>query len=316
MNERKDRKGEVNYNNQGLKMWVKEYKNNRHIDIEFEDGYIAYNKTYDNFIKKSINNPNFKYSMFKDRTGEINYNKYNSKMTIIEYNLADDILVEFENGYKTNSTYNEFKKGIISNPYDKTVCGVGFIGEGSYKASINGEQAIQYLYWRAMLQRCYDEKSWEKHPTYKKCSVCEEWLNFQNFAQWHDENYYKIENEIMCLDKDILHKGNKEYSPETCVFVPERINVLFTKNDAKRGEYPIGVYLQKSTNRFVSQLSILSKDGKIQKRLGFFDTPVQGFNVYKIEKEKYIKQVADEYKDKIPKKLYDAMYRYEVEITD
>lgn len=36
----------------------------------------------------------------------------------------------------------------------------------------------------------------------------------------------------------------------------------------------------------------------------------------KTVKRAYIKQVADEYKDKIPKKLYDALYAYIVEITD
>ena len=46
------------------------------------------------------------------------------------------------------------------------------------------------------------------------------------------------------------------------------------------------------------------------------DLSEEAFKSYKTFKEKYIKQVADEYKDKIPKKLYDAMYRYEVEITD
>lgn len=33
-------------------------------------------------------------------------------------------------------------------------------------------------------------------------------------------------------------------------------------------------------------------------------------------KENYIKEVANEYKDKIPQKLYEAMYRYKVEIDD
>jgi len=50
--------------------------------------------------------------------------------------------------------------------------------------------------------------------------------------------------------------------------------------------------------------------------LGTFKTPKEAFDVYKIHKETLIKQIADKYKDQIPQKLYDAMYKYEVEITD
>ena len=80
--------------------------------------------------------------------------------------------------------------------------------------------------------------------------MTDEWLNFQNFAEWYEKNYYEIPGEIMCLDKDILIKRNKTYSPETCVFVSNRINNLFVKNDYNRGEYPIGVNLYKRTNKY------------------------------------------------------------------
>ena len=45
-------------------------------------------------------------------------------------------------------------------------------------------------------------------------------------------------------------------------------------------------------------------------------TSEEAFLTYKKFKEAYIKQVADEYKYYIPQELYDAMYRWEVEITD
>ena len=51
----------------------------------------------------------------------------------------------------------------------------------------------------------------------------------------------------------------------------------------------------------------------------YYDTQKKGFKVYKYYKERNIKEVADYYKNKytkFPKKLYDALYAYEVEITD
>ena len=78
-----------------------------------------------------------------------------------------------------------------------------------------------------MLERCYSQKTQEKHTTYKECSVSEEWYNFQNFAEWMDKNYNYETMQKWHLDKDILFKGNKIYSPERCAFVPQEINVLF-----------------------------------------------------------------------------------------
>lgn len=250
--------------------------------------------------------------IFKDRTGEINYNIYGSKMTLIKYNGAKDIIVEFENGYKTKSAYQYFKKGNIISPYNKTVYNIGYLGKGEYRAIVDKTQTIQHLYWNSMFHRCYSSKYHENKPTYENCSVCEDWHNFQNFGKWFDDNYYQIEGQRIHLDKDILAKGNKIYSPETCVFVPQCINSVFIKHDAKRGEYPIGV--SKIKNSFVVRCNDIFN---ISQYLGSFDTPEDGFNIgYKPYKEKLIKQYAETYKDKIPKVLYDALYKYEVEITD
>ena len=146
-------------------------------------------------------------------------------------------------------------------------------------------------------------------------TVCDKWLNFQNFAEWFYKNYYEIDNEAMCLDKDILHKGNKIYGPETCIYCPKSINGLFVKCDSIRGECPIGVN-KLPNGRFRAYHHIYINNKRIIKHLGVFDTPEEAFNIYKQAKEKYIKQVADSYKYKIPKKLYDAMYNWKVEITD
>ena len=250
----------------------------------------------------------------KDRTGEIRYNNQGLKMKIVRYKNTYDIDIEFENGYiKKNSDYSNFKKGTIKNPYCLEVCGVGYIGEGEYKGTINRKRTKEYEHWSGMLKRCYDEKKLIKNPTYKGCSVCEEWHNFQNFAEWFHNNYYEVDGEMMSLDKDILVKGNKVYSPETCMFVPQRINTLFINKNSKRCKYPIGV--QKDRNRKGYTVKGSIKD-KTNNYIGHADTIEKAFNIYKEFKENYIKQVADEYKDKIPEKLYEAMINWIVEITD
>ena len=167
-----------------------------------------------------------------------------------------------------------------------------------------------------MLTRCYDEKYQEKYPTYNGCTVCEEWLNFQNFAKWYDENSYEVNNEKMNLDKDILVKHNKIYSPDTCIFVPQAINKLFVKCDRSRGDSVIGTSLYKGKYQVKCQVFNPETGKSKNEYLGYYDTQEKAFEVYKYYKEKNIKEVADYYKDEIPDKLYNALYSYKVEITD
>lgn len=250
----------------------------------------------------------------QERLGEINYNTYGTKMKIIEYTNASDIWIEFQDEYKykKHTRYGDFKKGEINNPYDKTVYKIGYMGYGKYSSKIHKKA---YREWLSMFTRCYDDKYQEKYLTYKECVVCKEWYNFQNFAEWYYNNYYEIKGQKMRLDKDILNKGNKIYSPNTCVFVPERINNLFVKRDNDRGELPIGcTYNDKDKKWIKVQCNMINK----QEHIGFFSykEPFKAFTCYKNFKENYIKQVADEYKNLIPIDLYNAMYRWEVEIND
>ena len=255
-----------------------------------------------------------------DRTGEKNINNFGSEMVIVEYRNAKDVDVYFPeyNWIAKNIQYSNFKKGLIKCPYEKSVYGVGYLGEGKYKVWKNGKRTRVYSTWYSMMQRCYDEKIHEKEPTYIDCEVCNEWLCFQNFAKWYYDNYYEIKGQKMCLDKDILYKGNEIYSPDTCVFVPNNINMLFVKCNNKRGEYPIGICYNKQHEKFVVKCSVYDFKENKNKRifLGYHDTPEKAFQIYKQFKEKYIKEVADHYKEQIPEKLYNVLYNYQVEITD
>lgn len=165
--------------------------------------------------------------------------------------------------------------------------------------------------WDSMINRCYNPQALSKRPSYQECYVCEEWLMFSNFKKWFEDpaNGYQ---EGYHLDKDILTKGNKVYSPDTCCFVPQEINSLFTKHTRKRGKYPIGVTLIRGL--YIANVNINSH----RIRLGGYHTPEEAFQAYKIAKEQHIKELAEKYfqEGKINKKVYDALMKYEVEITD
>lgn len=248
-----------------------------------------------------------------DRIGERSFSNQGYEMLIIEYYDNKNVIVEFQDEYKARAkcTYIHFKNGQVNNPYHKSVYGAGFIGEGKYS---NKTHPKIYAEWIDLVRRCFDTDFKNKYTTYKDCILEDYLLCFQNFAKWYEENYYEVEDEKMNLDKDILVKGNKIYSRDTMIFVPQRINTLFVKSDAIRGKYPIGITYGKNEDK----LKVSCKVNGKRVHLGAFkpNQVEEAFQTYKQFKENYIKQVADEYKQYIPKKLYDAMYRYEVEITD
>ena len=259
---------------------------------------------------------NVKVSKNKERLGETVIQNCGEVAFIVEYINSEDITVQFKrSGELVKTEYGAFVRGNVKSHFTPSVYGVGITGLQP-TADKNGKGLDSYNCWRKMLERCYSSKYQEKHPTYIGCCVSDDWIYYSNFKEWYDENYYEINNKTSQLDKDILIKGNKVYSPDTCVFVPKFINTLFTKSQKTRGELPIGVHYDKTSKKYRARLNIF-KDGKSTlKHLGSFNTVNEAFEAYKQAKEDYIKEVADEYKDKIPAKLYEAMYSYEVSIDD
>lgn len=230
-------------------------------------------------------------------------------MKIIRYGGRDDIDVMFLDEYKyvvTNTQYCNFKTGQIKNPYDKSLYDVGFIGVGKYSSRNNKlkKPTDEYEVWTGIMGRCYHDK--EKYPTYFGVStVCEEWHNFQNFAEWFNENKYDVCGRLH-VDKDILFPNSKIYSPETCLLVPQRINMLFSNKANNRG-LPNGIYKRKSGKYSAKYNS---------KELGVFNSLEEAYAAYAKEKENKIKEVADEYKSIIPEHVYNALYNYKVDIAN
>ena len=275
------------------------------------------------YLNVHLNNPEYNESGLPEclkhkRTGEIHYNNSGEIFIILAYFNSVNITIKFVDGticYKRN--YGNIINGKIKNPNTlKTtlIHNIGFIGEGKY--SIKNNYNI-HLCWKSMLERSYSERYKSTNPTYVNCTVYERWYNFQVFAEWYEKNY--IENFV--LDKDILVKGNKIYSPDTCCFVPQEINSLFTKCDSKRGLLPIGVI--KNGNKYYARVNIYNK--RIRSKI--LDTTTEAFNWYKFEKENHIKHQADVWTGRkiingkiipnfITENTYQAMINYQVEITD
>lgn len=245
-------------------------------------------------------------------------NKNGCPMRIVEYIDNRNIVVEFQDKYKArvSTSYGNFKRGIVRNPYYPTVCGVGISGN-KYQIVENKRPTREYNAWLRMLNRCFDKSVKAKQPTYKDVSICEEWLLFENFYEWlHNQpNFNKWHDEQRwAVDKDIFTKRNKVYSPETCCLVPQNVNCLFLKREAERGAYPIGV--RYTNNGFLAVCRNPFLDKAVE--LGYYSTPERAFQAYKVYKEDIIKQVAKvEYNNgNITKECYEAMMNYEVEITD
>lgn len=169
------------------------------------------------------------------------------------------------------------------------------------------KHATFYLIWRNMLRRCYVADDMTL-PTYKGCSVCQEWHILSNFKMWFDENYV----EGYALDKDILVKGNKIYGPDTCCFVPQEINNL-ARGFLRQRDLPIGVS-KRYGNRYCATLQWQG----VRIHLGTFDTPEAAFLAYKKAKEQYVKELSEKYykEGKITERVYNALLNYRVEITD
>lgn len=239
-------------------------------------------------------------------------------MKIIDYMDCMHIVVEFQDEYsaRIHTSYRHFKNGNVKNPYSPSVYGVGMIGS-KYPCSINKRATKEYVLWQNILYRCYSKEYKSKQPTYKDVICCNEWLLYENLYEWvHNQpNFNKwSNNESWAIDKDILLKGNKIYSPNFCLLVPQRINNLFTKQDCKRNGLPIGVSMH--NGKFRARLNNVLL-GKLE-TIGLYSNQEEAFMAYKKHKESLIKEVAQIEFDagNITKECYNAMMAYEVEITD
>ena len=249
---------------------------------------------------------------YKDCVGKVYKSKLSGDFKIVKYNDAKDVEIQFlKTGFEMVVQLGSIRNGDVKDPYSPSVYGVGIIGT-KYPITINGVKTKEYVLWKGMLQRCYSDTFKKKYPTYEGCKCSENFKSYEYFYEWCHKQIGS-DNEGWHLDKDLLIKGNKIYSENTCIFLPQEINSLLTKSTASRGKHLIGVSWHDKGKAFVAQVS--KNKGK-QEWLGCFNTEIEAFNAYKQAKESFIKEQAEKWKSQIGERVYKALMNYEVSIDD
>lgn len=230
---------------------------------------------------------------------------------VTEYIDSHNITVRFLNtGAIKNTTASALTTGILkdSEVHDTHKYGVMDIPKSVGRG---GRCDPLYKKWNGMMQRCYNPKNKTNNPTYEACTSSETFRHFSKFKSWY---YSQIgcEQEGWHLDKDILSKGNKVYSEDTCCIVPPEINVALTNNKSVRGSFPQGVIYNSNKTRYRARI----QRGDKWESLGTYDTPEEAFYAYKPVKEARIKSLAEKWKDQIDPRVYEALMNWTIEITD
>lgn len=188
-------------------------------------------------------------------------------------------------------------------------------GRGVFDTYPLYEGTKAHLLWKSIFSRCYNPLCLKKRPSYRGCTVSDEWCLFSNFKRWFDLNY----KEGWYIDKDIKHKGNKVYGADFCTFLPQELNSLTVLSDKIRGEYPVGVSSCNSlTNPYKAEIRYTIEGVKRKQHLGCFKTPEEAFDCYRNKKLSIIKEKAGLYFDKgiIDESLRDMVLNYDININD
>jgi len=240
------------------------------------------------------------------KTGDQYPTKRCGVVEVIEYRGSANILIKFLDTGNTQAVRQEsLLKGTCIDKKDQRIFGVGVNDyRGQVSDSKNGKNKTYkkfYLCWKSMLQRCYDLKELEKHPTYEKNFVCEEWRSLSKFKEWFDDNYV----EGYQLDKDILNPFENEYCPDNCWFIPQDLN----KSMAIKTKYGklTGVHKQ-NTGKFCIAVGA-GKREKVTYKGGFL-TEMSAFEEYCKLKKNYLLKTLVKYEDSLPKDKYERCYDF------
>lgn len=243
------------------------------------------------------------------KVGEQYDTNNNGKIEILHIESSKKVLIRFiDTGTEKFSDARLIRKGTVRD-VAKSYSGSGAVLDCAGK--IEGTVTREYAAWSGMVGRCYSKSSHKRRPSYADCCVSEFFKVYSQFAVWCKTQVgFGVVG--FDLDKDLLVKGNKIYSEDTCVFLPQEINKALQKTGKSRGKLPIGVTYDKARGKYKAAIRKFGKHINI----GRFETVSDAFLAYKHEKEKYLKELAEKWKGEIDVRAYNALMSYEVELDD
>lgn len=245
----------------------------------------------------------------KQNEGKVFKSKNYGDFIVLEYKSAKEVVIKFlKTSYATTVNSKETVTGGVKDPYYPSVYGVGYCGVGPYPLSYNknGKKANTPAYeaWLSRMKSCYGES--KSSHLYVDASVCDEWHDFQNFAKWY-YNQVGLYGKGGSVDKDLLHLGNKYYSPETARYVPSGINSLFSGASGKTA----GIHFCNNKKKYVAQIQrgeLTASGKKKQSYLGTFDTLEQAEQAYITAKIAHVRDTALKYQEQLPPDLFYKLY--------
>jgi hypothetical protein len=164
---------------------------------------------------------------------------------ILEVNDWKNVKIKFlDTGWETTVYAGNILTKEVRDPTKALVHGVGYQGVGKHMTSDDkGKMTPAYATWNGMLKRCYKPRSIYNIINYEDVTVCSEWFNFQNFADWYETNLpnVKLVGSRWEIDKDLLIPRNKVYGPDRCCIIPNAINSLFLFQNKISKLLPLGV---------------------------------------------------------------------------
>lgn len=295
--------GDIVLDKLGNKVTISNIDTSERITFKWEDGYERTCKQAVLSLNTLMREEDSQRLSPSVKVGDSFRNFRGNLFIVKEYINSSKVLVEFQEPIKhcVYSSSGNILKGNLKNKYAPTVCNVGIIGD----CSVSTKSKV-YTSWVGVLKRVYGENP--RHA-YRECTVDPAWFQLETFNTWFLKQRVQDAWE---LDKDLLVKGNKVYSEENCLFLPQAVNTFLTDRANHRGKWPVGVTYHARLNKWEAACTFDSK----RNYLGVFTDPTQAFLVYKEYKEGCAKVLAKRWEGIIDDRAITALLNFKVDIKD